>query len=161
MVKNRACNMCYPVCLWQCSVRAESVDVPWGAVGLGPCLVLRCCIFLPVVGAECHTGLLLWLCRHPNLYPIWWWPQQHWPKHVVDKLYTPDNIVVLLLLYLYRIITLGCNKHNGEHAPLRKYDHIYFQKNLVVLHVVHISYSYMFSLTITHKQSKHVEDIMF
>jgi len=30
-----------------------------------------------------------------ELYPTWWWPQQHWPKHVVDKLYTPDNIVVL------------------------------------------------------------------
>ena len=25
MVKNRAYNMCYRVCLWQCSVRAESV----------------------------------------------------------------------------------------------------------------------------------------
>ena len=74
--------MCYPVCLWQCSVRAESVDAPWGAVGLGPCLVLRCYIFLPVVGAECHTGLLLWLGRHPKLYPTWWWPQHHWPKHV-------------------------------------------------------------------------------
>ena len=36
-----------------------------GAIGLGPCLVLWCCIFLPLVGAECHTGLLLWLCRHP------------------------------------------------------------------------------------------------
>jgi len=22
-------------------------------------------------------------------------PQQHWPKHAVDKLHTPDNIVVL------------------------------------------------------------------
>ena len=32
-----------------------------------------------------------------------------WPKHVVDvdKLYTPDNIVVLWLLYPYSIITLG------------------------------------------------------
>ena len=31
------------------------------------------------------------------------------PKHVVDvdKLYTPKNIVVLRLLYPYRIITLG------------------------------------------------------
>jgi len=42
-----------------------------------------------------------------KLYPTWWWPQQYWPKHVVDKLYTPDNIVVLWLLYPYRIITLG------------------------------------------------------
>ena len=33
--------------------------------------------------------------------------QQHWPKHVVDKLYTPDNIVLLWLLYPYRVITLG------------------------------------------------------
>ena len=41
-----------------------------------------------------------------KLYPIWWWPQEHWPKHVIDKLYTPDNIVVLWLLYPYRIITL-------------------------------------------------------
>ena len=49
-----------------------------------------------------------------KLYPTWWWPQQHWPKHVVDKLYTPDNIVVLWLLYPYRIIILGSNKHNGE-----------------------------------------------
>ena len=46
-------------------------------------------------------------------------PQQQWPKHVVDvdKLYTPDNTVVLLLLYRYRIITLGSNKHNGDDAP--------------------------------------------
>jgi len=42
-----------------------------------------------------------------KLYPTWRWPQQHWPKHVVDKLYTPDNTVVLWLLYPYRIITLG------------------------------------------------------
>jgi len=27
--------MCYPVCLWQCSVRTESLHDPWGAVGLG------------------------------------------------------------------------------------------------------------------------------
>ena len=43
----------------------------WGADGLGPCLVLRCCISLPVVGAECHTGLLLWLCIHPKLPTVW------------------------------------------------------------------------------------------
>ena len=60
-------NMCYLVCLWQCSVRAESVHAPWGAV--------------------------------------------------VDKLYIPDNVVVLWLLYPYRIITLGSNKHNGDDAP--------------------------------------------
>jgi len=42
-----------------------------------------------------------------KLYPTWWWPQQQWPKHVVGKLYTPDNIVVLYLLYPNRIITLG------------------------------------------------------
>ena len=35
----------------------------------------------------------------------------------VDKLSTPDNIVVLRLLYLYRIIALGSNKHNGDDAP--------------------------------------------
>ena len=40
-----------------------------------------------------------------------------WPKQVVDKLYTPDNIVVLRLLYPYRIITLGSNKHNEDDAP--------------------------------------------
>jgi len=51
------------------------------------------------------------------LYPTWWWPQQHWPKHVVDKLYTPGNIVVLWLLYPYRTIALGSNKHNGDDAP--------------------------------------------
>ena len=34
----------------------------------------------------------------------------------VDKLYTPDNIVVLRLLYPYIIITLGSNKHNGDDA---------------------------------------------
>ena len=42
-----------------------------------------------------------------KLYPTCWWPQQQWPKHVVDNLYTPDNIVVLWRLYPYRIITLG------------------------------------------------------
>ena len=71
MVKNHAYNMCYPVCPGQCSVRGKSVHAPWGAVGLGPCLVLRCSIFLPVVGAECHTGLLLWLCRHRKLSTVW------------------------------------------------------------------------------------------
>jgi len=49
-----------------------------------------------------------------KLYPTWWCPQQHWPKHVVDKLYTPDNIVVLWLLYPYRIINVGSNKHNRD-----------------------------------------------
>jgi len=46
-------------------------------------------------------------------------PQQQWPKHVVDidKLYTPDNIVVLWLLYPYTIITLGSNKHNEDDVP--------------------------------------------
>jgi len=133
--------MCYPVCLWQCSVRAESVDAPWGAVGLGPCLVLRCYIFLPVVGAECHTGLLLWLGRHPKLYPTWWWPQHHWPKHVVDKLYTPDNIVVLWLLYPYRIITLDPIIFNlyttwwwpQQHWPKHVVDKLYTPDNIVVL----------------------------
>jgi len=76
MVKNRAYNMCYPVCLWQCSVRAESVHAPWGAVCLGRCLVLWCSIVLSVVGAECHTGLLLWLWRHSKLLskerPTWY-----------------------------------------------------------------------------------------
>ena len=43
--------------------------------------------------------------------------QQHWPKHVVDKLYTADNIVVLWLLYPNRIITLGSDRHNGDDAP--------------------------------------------
>ena len=43
--------------------------------------------------------------------------QQHWPKHVVDKLDTPDNIVLIWLLYPYRIITLGYNKHNGGDGP--------------------------------------------
>jgi len=35
--------------------------------------------------------------------------QQQWLKHVVDvdKLYTPDNMVVLRLLYPYGIITSG------------------------------------------------------
>jgi len=39
-------------------------------------------------------------------------------KHVVDvdKLYTPDNIVMLRLLYPYKII-LGSNKHSGDDAP--------------------------------------------
>ena len=41
-----------------------------------------------------------------KLYPTWWWLQQQWPKHVVDKLYTPDNTVVLWLIYPYGIITL-------------------------------------------------------
>ena len=34
-----------------------------------------------------------------------------------DKLYTLDNIVLLWLLYPYRIITLGSNKQNGDDAP--------------------------------------------
>jgi len=59
MVKNRAYNMCYPVCLGQCNARAELVHLPWGAVGLGRCLVLWYGIFLPVVWAECHTVQLL------------------------------------------------------------------------------------------------------
>ena len=41
--------MCYLVCLWQCSVRAESAHAPWGAVGLGCSFVLWCHIFLPLV----------------------------------------------------------------------------------------------------------------
>jgi len=45
-------------------------------------------------------------------YPTWWWPQQHWPKHVVDKLHKPHNIVVLWLLYPYRIITLSRSRFN-------------------------------------------------
>ena len=61
---------------------------------------------------------MLYLCSFSDkLYPTWWWPQQHWPKHVADKLYTPDNIFVLWLLYPYRIITLCSNKHNGDDAP--------------------------------------------
>jgi len=53
------------------------------------------------------------------LYPTWRWPQRQWTKHVVDvdKLRTPDNIVVLWLLCHYRIITLGSNKHIGDDAP--------------------------------------------
>ena len=56
----------------------------------------------------------------------WRWPQQQWPKHVVDvdKLYTPDNIVVLWLLYPYRIITLGSNKHNGDDGPWSSLDYV-------------------------------------
>jgi len=44
-----------------------------------------------------------------KLCPTRRWPQQQWLKHVVDvdKLYTPDNIVVLQLQCPYRIITLG------------------------------------------------------
>jgi len=70
MVKNHAYSMCYPVCLRHCRVRAESVHAPRGAVGLGRCLVLWCSIFLLVVGAECLTGLLLWLCRHHKLSTV-------------------------------------------------------------------------------------------
>jgi len=46
--------------------------------------------------------------------PTWRWPQQQWPKHAVnvDKLYTPDIIVVLLLVCSYRIITLGTKYEN-------------------------------------------------
>ena len=40
-------------------------------------------------------------------------PQLLWPKHVVDKLYTVDNIVVLRLLYPYRIISLCFNSTTG------------------------------------------------
>jgi len=41
-LKKWACNVCYLVCLWRCTVRAESLHAPWGAVGLGRCLVLWC-----------------------------------------------------------------------------------------------------------------------
>ena len=53
--------------------------------------------------------LYLYSFSDTKLYPTWWQPQQHLPKHVVDvdKLYTPDDIVVLWLSYPYRIITLG------------------------------------------------------
>ena len=108
-------EICYVVCLWQCSVRAESVHTPWSAIGLGPCLVLRCCIFLPVVRAECVMSHLY--SFSDKLYPTWRWPQHHWSKHIVGNLYKPDNIVVLWLLYHYRIITLGSNKHNWDDAP--------------------------------------------
>jgi len=42
-----------------------------------------------------------------KIYPTWRWPQQRWPKHVVDvdKLYIPDNLFVLWL-HPYGIITL-------------------------------------------------------
>ena len=49
-------------------MHAESLHVPWGAVGLGRCLVLWCRIFMPV---ENHTGLLLWQCGHPKLSTVW------------------------------------------------------------------------------------------
>jgi hypothetical protein len=70
MLKNHAYNMCYPVCLRKFCVRIESFRAPCGAMGLVPCLVQRCGISLPAVGAECHTGLLLWLCRHPKLSAV-------------------------------------------------------------------------------------------
>ena len=63
MVKNHAYYMCCPVCLRQCSVRAESVYALRGAEALGRCLVLWWSIFMPVVGAE-------WLCRHP-MSTVW------------------------------------------------------------------------------------------
>jgi hypothetical protein len=48
-------------------------------------------------------------CRVGACSVVCGWPQQQRPKHVVDvaKLYTPDDIVVLRLLYPYGIITLG------------------------------------------------------
>ena len=74
-VKNHAYNVCYPVCLWQCSVRVESVYALWGAEGLGRCLVLWWSIFLAVVGAEFHADLLLWLpwsrSWHRRLITTW------------------------------------------------------------------------------------------
>ena len=27
--------------------------------------------FLSCGGGECHSGLLLWLCRHPKLSTVW------------------------------------------------------------------------------------------
>ena len=77
-----------------------------------------------------------------KLYPTWWWPQQHWPKHVVDKLYTPDNIVVLWLLYPYRIITLVSNKHNGDDAPWNSLFHFSTFNKLVKLYGVPVSGRY-------------------
>ena len=70
----------------------------------------RC--FLPYTNTN-NCSVLYLYSFSDKLYPTWWWPQQHWPKHV-DKLYTSDNIVVWWLLYPYRIITLGSNKHNGD-----------------------------------------------
>ena len=70
MVKNQAYD-CVILFVYDNVVNVpESVHAPWGAVGLGRCLVLWCSIFLPVLGAECHTGLLLWLCRHPKLSTV-------------------------------------------------------------------------------------------
>ena len=53
------------------------------------------------------------------MYPTWRLPQQQWLKHVVDvdKLYTSDKVVVLRLLYPYRIITLSC--FNIFRTPIR------------------------------------------
>ena len=71
---------------------------------------------LPTLIISFYTISYLYSFSEKKLYPIWRWPQQQWPKHVVDveKLYTPDNIFVL---YPYGIITVGSSKHNEDDAP--------------------------------------------
>ena len=71
MINNHVYDMCFFLFVYDNIVYVLCRFRPVGAVGLGPCLVLRCCIFLPAVGDECHTGLLPWLCRHPKFSTVW------------------------------------------------------------------------------------------
>ena len=68
-----------------------------------------------------HLQSFLYSFSDKKLYSTWRWPQQQWSKHVVDvdKLHTPDNTVVLQLLYPYRIITLGLNWLLGKRFDIR------------------------------------------
>ena len=78
--------------------------------------------------------LYLYSCSD-KLYPTWWWTQQHWPQHVVDTLYTPDNIAALRLLYPYylrRKVPLprfdrtfcSLSLHEGSDSKMRGREHL-------------------------------------
>jgi len=54
-----------------------------------------------------------------------------WPSSVVDKLYPPDKVVVLLLLYPYRIITLRLQFHYHIHS--RAANRIYQRTSFALL----------------------------
>ena len=53
----------------KCACRVGACSVGCGRPGpvFGPVVPY----FLPVVRVGCHTGLLLWLCRHPKLSTVW------------------------------------------------------------------------------------------
>ena len=45
--------------------------MPVGCGWPGPVFGHAVLYYLACGGAKCHTGLLLWLCRHPKLSTVW------------------------------------------------------------------------------------------